>query len=39
MDRAKALKPYALDVSTGVERFPGRKDHELVKEFIRRCKS
>lgn len=39
MDCAKALKPYALDVSTGVERLPGRKDHELVKEFIRRCKS
>ena len=34
---AKALQPYALDVSSGVERSPLRKDRELVSEFIRRC--
>jgi len=35
---AKALKPYALDVSSGVEVHPGRKDAALVSEFIRRAK-
>ena len=35
---AKALRPYALDVSTGVENSLGKKDPSLVAEFIRRCK-
>ena len=35
---AKSLRPYGLDVSSGVESMPGRKDHELVSEFIRRCR-
>jgi len=35
---AKALRPYALDVSSGVEVHPGRKDASLVSEFIRRAK-
>lgn len=38
MHKAKAMRPYALDVSTGVESAPGRKDPGLVAEFIRRCK-
>jgi phosphoribosylanthranilate isomerase len=34
---AKALGPYALDVSSGVESSPGKKNPKLVAEFIRRC--
>lgn len=39
LEQAKALKPYGLDVSSGVEKTPGKKDPGLVEEFVRRCKS
>lgn len=35
----KAVKSYAVDVSTGVESRPGIKDHLLMEAFIRNAKS
>jgi len=39
---AKAIEivqPYAVDVASGVEASPGRKDHSKLREFIQICKS
>lgn len=33
------VKPYAVDVSSGVEKSPGRKDHAKIAAFIARAKS
>ena len=32
------MHPYAVDVVTGVEASPGRKDHAKLKDFIQICK-
>jgi len=34
IEPVNAMKPYAVDVASGVESEPGKKDHRLLKEFI-----
>jgi len=35
----KKLKPFCVDVSSGVETSPGIKDHKLIGEFIKKVKT
>jgi phosphoribosylanthranilate isomerase len=35
----RRVRPYAVDVASGVERSPGVKDHAKIREFIRRAKA
>jgi len=37
-EAVRKVQPYAVDVSTGVEISPGRKDHAKIKEFITNAK-
>ena len=34
----KAVRPYAVDVNSGVEKSPGQKDHELITDFVNKVR-
>lgn len=38
-DAVRTVRPYAVDVSGGVEAAPGKKDHERIRQFIRNAKT
>ncbi len=38
-DAIRTVRPWGVDVSSGVERAPGLKDHEKVRRFIEASKS
>ncbi|MBI5397818.1 MAG: phosphoribosylanthranilate isomerase [Verrucomicrobia bacterium] len=38
-EAVRVAQPDGVDVSSGVEMAPGRKDHEKVREFIRNAKA
>ncbi len=37
-DAVRIVQPLGVDVSSGVEREPGRKDHDAVRKFLREAK-
>jgi phosphoribosylanthranilate isomerase len=37
-EAVRLVQPYAVDVAGGVESAPGKKDHELIRRFIRNAR-
>ncbi|NCF69100.1 MAG: N-(5'-phosphoribosyl)anthranilate isomerase [Chloroflexi bacterium] len=35
----RQVRPFAVDTASGVETYPGKKDHQLLHEFIRQAKA
>lgn len=38
-DAIRFVRPYGVDVNTGIESKPGKKNHKLMQEFVARAKS
>jgi phosphoribosylanthranilate isomerase len=35
----RAVRPYAVDVASGVEAAPGIKDERLMRAFVKACRT
>ncbi len=33
-EAVRRVQPFAVDTASGVEREPGRKDHDLMQRFV-----
>jgi phosphoribosylanthranilate isomerase len=38
-EAVRVIRPFAVDVASGVEASPGKKNHDLVRAFIKNAKS